>query len=205
MAVFFSLALGYLVGSISPAAILAWLNHVDLKQEGTRNLGATNTMIVLGRSAGVFVMVVDIAKSYFAGVLASLLCPSFSAAGLLACAGTILGHCFPLFLHFRGGRGLAAFGGMVLYYQPWFFPVILLPAVILMIVLDAGVAVPVTAGIALPALVYFNGGSGTELLIVVLAGVLLIAKHLDKVKLAWEKKGGDYVRDFFARHVLKKH
>ena len=58
-----SLGLGYFIGSISPAALLAKLKHVNLKEEGTKNLGATNTTIVLGRAAGIFVMIFDILKS----------------------------------------------------------------------------------------------------------------------------------------------
>ena len=62
----FSLCLGYLIGNVNSAAILGKWKHVDLKQEGTKNLGATNTMVVLGWKAGALVMVVDILKSFLA-------------------------------------------------------------------------------------------------------------------------------------------
>ena len=65
-----SLALGYLIGCISPAAWISKKKHINLKEEGTKNLGATNTAIVMGRAAGIFVMVFDIAKSFLSAKIA---------------------------------------------------------------------------------------------------------------------------------------
>ena len=121
MKVIVILTIGYLIGCISPAALLAKRKNVDLKKEGTKNLGATNTALILGKASGIFVMLIDILKSILSAKLTQMLFPQISYAGMLACIGCILGHCFPVFLHFRGGKGLAAFGGMVLAYDPLFF------------------------------------------------------------------------------------
>ena len=80
----FSLAIGYLLGAFNPAALLAKRKHVDLKQTGTKNLGASNALIVLGRSAGVIVMVVDILKAWLAAKIAKLLFPKLAIAWALA-------------------------------------------------------------------------------------------------------------------------
>ena len=103
MSAVLSIGMGYLIGCISPASWISRKKNVDLKQEGTKNLGATNTALVLGKSAGIFVMIFDIAKSVFSYKLARLIFPYLRIAGILACIGTILGHCYPIFLHFQGG------------------------------------------------------------------------------------------------------
>ena len=131
MQVIISLIIGYLMGCISPAAIISKIKNVNLKETGTRNLGATNTTLVLGKRAGVVVLVVDIMKSILSAKLVKLLFPHAVCAGMIACIGCILGHCFPVFLGFQGGKGLAAFAGMVLEYNPWFAIPIVIPGVIL--------------------------------------------------------------------------
>ena len=72
-----SLAMGYFVGCINPAAWVGKKKHVDLKQSGTGNLGATNTALVLGKNAGYFVLFFDIFKSFFSYKAARLLFPGW--------------------------------------------------------------------------------------------------------------------------------
>ena len=68
-----SLVMGYFIGSLNPARFVAKRHHVDLQEEGTGNLGATNTALVLGRKAGYFVLFFDMFKSFFSYKLARLL------------------------------------------------------------------------------------------------------------------------------------
>ncbi len=65
MTAIMSLGLGYLMGCINPAMLISRRKHVNLREEGTGNLGATNTAYVLGRHAGYFVLIFDVAKSFF--------------------------------------------------------------------------------------------------------------------------------------------
>ena len=62
-------------------------------------------MLVLGWGAGIFVMLFDLMKSFLSGKLAQYLFPGLSVAGMLACIGAMIGHCFPVFHRFRGARG----------------------------------------------------------------------------------------------------
>lgn len=194
-----SFGLGYLIGCISPAAWISKRHNVNLKEEGTGNLGATNTALVLGKAAGIFVMVFDMAKSFFSYKLARLLFPQLAIAGLLACIGVILGHCFPIFMHFQGGKGLAAFGGMIMAYNLKVFFTILIPGLILMAILDTGVAMPVLASIMFPIIVYRRSASISLCLTAVLASVIILFVHRDNLKRAL--KGNDVVgvRDFFRK------
>ena len=134
MRVIVSLTIGYLMGCISPAAIISKIKNVNLRETGTKNLGATNTALVLGKRAGMMVLIVDILKSIMSAKLVKVLFPQAVCAGMIACIGCILGHCFPIFLGFQGGKGLAAFAGMVLEYNPWFAITIVISGVILMMV-----------------------------------------------------------------------
>ena len=204
MQAIFSLGLGYLIGSVSPAALLGWIKNVNLKEEGTKNLGATNTMILLGRSAGFFVMLFDILKSFLSAKLARFLFPQLAIAGMLACIGVILGHCFPLFLHFQGGKGLAAFGGMVLAYKPWFFLAILLPGIVLMAILDTGVALPMLGGVMFPALVFFYRHDIPETLCALTASAILIVMHWNNLKKAKNNKDFMKVNSFLKNILFKK-
>lgn len=192
-----SLGMGYFIGCISPAAFISKLKNVNLKEEGTKNLGATNTALVLGKAAGIFVMIFDIAKSFFSYKLARWLFPQMVAAGILACIGVILGHCFPVTMHFQGGKGLAAFGGLVLAYKPWFFALIVACGLVLMALLDTGVVMPMLASVMFPILVYLNSKSIPETLAVIAACVIIVVMHLDNIKLAKEKKDKVLVREFF--------
>lgn len=117
-----SLVIGYLLGTLSPAALFAKLKKVNLRKRGTGNLGATNTTMVLGKQYGALVMILDIGKAFLACKLAELLFPELAVAGLLAGAAAVVGHIYPFYMKFKGGKGLAAFGGMILAYNPWMFP-----------------------------------------------------------------------------------
>ena len=105
--------LSYLLGAM-PFGLLAglWLKGVDIRQHGSRNIGATNAMRVLGRPIGIGVHVLDIGKGFVASfALARLFAAGHAAAvpGLGIAYGTaaILGHVFPVYLKFRGGKGMA--------------------------------------------------------------------------------------------------
>ncbi len=123
-----ALIAAYLLGSI-PTAV--WLGQafygVDVREYGSGNAGATNTFRVLGKKAGIAVMIIDISKGYTATKLAafiglSITGPHFSAQfvnyelalGVIA----VMGHLFPVFAGFRGGKGVATLFGMVLAVNP---------------------------------------------------------------------------------------
>jgi len=171
------LGFGYLIGCISPSAWVAKKKNVNLKQEGTGNLGATNTTLVLGRGAGLFVLFFDILKSYFAAKTAKLLFPHLAVAGMIAGIGAILGHCFPVFMHFSGGKGLAAFGGLILYYNPWFFLGIIITGILLMTLLNRGVAAPIMGCIVFPILVWLHSHDPADTSLALAASALIFGLH----------------------------
>lgn len=103
----------YLIGSIPTALLVGkYFFNVDIRDHGSKNPGATNTLRVMGKKAAVIVLIVDVAKGMLAAslpLLADLPMPSLYA-GLVA----VIGHCFPVFAHFRGGKAIATTAGALL-------------------------------------------------------------------------------------------
>lgn len=187
MWVIISLIIGYLMGCISPAAIISKIKNVNLREVGTKNLGATNTTLVLGKRAGAMVLIVDVMKSILSAKLVKVLFPQAVCAGMIACIGCILGHCFPVFLGFQGGKGLAAFAGMVLEYNPWFAIPIVISGVILMMVFNTGVVAPICGVILFPILVTCFHGSVGEIIYAVVSSCIITWTHRDNLKMAYFK------------------
>lgn len=110
----------YLVGSIPTALLIGkYFFHVDIRDHGSKNPGATNTLRVMGKRAAVVVLLVDVAK----GMLATSLPLIFDVpleplyAGLIA----VVGHCFPIFAGFRGGKAIATTAGALLIVDAGMF------------------------------------------------------------------------------------
>lgn len=114
----------YLLGSI-PFALLVGqgIYHVDVRDSGSGNIGATNVLRVLGKKAGTLVFIGDMAKGFAPVLLAKLLVEADSAAlvSVLVAAAAIAGHTWPVFLKFRGGKGVATGGGAILALMPVLF------------------------------------------------------------------------------------
>ena len=119
-------AVAYLLGSI-PTAV--WIGKrfygIDVREHGSHNAGATNTIRVLGLRTGLIVFAIDLAKGYCAvslGLLAGWLGSSPQLHTLLGIGlglAAIAGHIFPLFAGFRGGKGVATICGVALALHPW--------------------------------------------------------------------------------------
>ena len=176
------LLIGYLLGSVSPAAILSKCKGTDLRQQGTGNLGATNTILVMGKRLGLLVMALDIFKSYLAARIAQKLFAKFLLAGMLASLGAVIGHIYSVFLHFRGGKGVAALGGMMLFYKPSCFFIFIGIAIILMLITNLGVVGPVSAAILFPIFVYLDSGSLSVAGVAAAAGLLIILSHRNNIR-----------------------
>ncbi|OES45594.1 glycerol-3-phosphate 1-O-acyltransferase PlsY [Domibacillus iocasae] len=119
------LIIAYLLGSI-PSGLIAGRAFfgIDIREHGSGNLGATNSFRVLGKKAGAFVTAADILK----GTAATLIPISLHLQGvvtgihpLLAGLFAVIGHMFPLFAGFRGGKAVATSAGVLLAYSPLFF------------------------------------------------------------------------------------
>ena len=112
MVYFLSVLLGYLLGSIPFALVIGKVfYHTDIRQYGSGNLGGTNAGRVLGKKAGISVIVLDALKAFIPVWITSL----FSADASIWCGLAVcVGHCYPLFAHFKGGKAAASMFGFLL-------------------------------------------------------------------------------------------
>lgn len=113
-----ALVLAYLLGSVPTGLWLGLaLRRVDIREHGSRNIGATNTLRVLGKPLGIAALLGDAGKGIVAAALVSRLSPWDYAA--LACGlAAIFGHLAPVYLRFRGGKGVATSAGVFLVLAP---------------------------------------------------------------------------------------
>lgn len=119
--------IGYVFGLFQTAYIYGKAHGIDIRQHGSGNSGTTNALRVLGTKAGLIVFAGDCLKCVAAVVVVRLLFGAeYSDMIYLLClytgAGAILGHNFPFYMGFKGGKGIAATAGLVLSFHPWFIP-----------------------------------------------------------------------------------
>lgn len=106
------ITLGYLLGSIPFALVIGKLFYkTDIRQYGSGNLGGTNAGRVLGKKAGISVIVLDVLKVVLAAGLASLVSEPAAIWTSLACC---IGHCYPIFAHFKGGKAVTTMFGFLI-------------------------------------------------------------------------------------------
>lgn len=108
------LLIGYLLGCSNMAVYLAALKGVDLRAGGSGNPGASNAMLLMGWKAGILVGIHDVGKAVAAVIICKVLFPAIPLAGALAGVFCVLGHMFPFYLRFHGGKGFASYFGMAL-------------------------------------------------------------------------------------------
>ena len=174
--------IGYLVGCINPAYILSKCRGYDIRTRGSGNAGASNTLLLMGKKRGVFVALFDIMKAYAVCAVFGRVLPLLSAAQAVAGVSGIMGHMFPAPLGFKGGKGLAAFGGVALALNWKLFAVIFAAAAVTAVVTDyivfamlVGVTVyPVTFGIIT--------GKWNVVTILILATITMCLKHIQNFK-----------------------
>lgn len=199
--------LGYIIGSI-PTAV--WVGKsfrgIDIREHGSKNAGATNTFRVLGKRFGWFVLIVDVSKGVLAACLPHFfsymlvgykdeflilqLCGSFSA---------VFGHVFPIFAHFRGGKGVATSLGIVIGINPYAALVCL--AIFLVVFLSSRYVSlgAIISALCFPFVSYFMIQEDARIMIIftVVLGVMVILAHRKNIDRLW--KGEENKMNLFAK------
>lgn len=174
--------LGYLVGTLNPSFLIGKLRGFDIRKSGSGNAGASNAIITMGKAVGVFAALFDIFKAVLAVRVAQHLFPRMLYAGELAGICTILGHIFPFSMGFRGGKGLASLGGVILAFNGKVFLVMLLGELVLALVTDYLAVVPLTASVAFPFVYYFFTRHWIGTLLYALMIPVFVYKHLENLR-----------------------
>ena len=175
--------LSYILGSSNMAKYIAAAKKVDLSAGGSGNPGASNAVILMGWGAGVLVAVHDIGKSALAVVLARMLFPDLPHIGAAAGVAAVLGHIYPFWMKFKGGKGFASYLGMTIALHWKFAIAVLLLVVAVTLITDYIDAATTTTIIIVPI------GLGLLTHSLILPLILLIASAI----IAWKHKE-NYIR-----------
>lgn len=171
---------GFLVGSINPATLIARARGIDLREVGSGNPGATNTARAMGPRTGVLVGLLDILKGFLPAALFSLWVAP--AAGEVAGLAAVLGHIFSPFLKGKGGKGVATTIGAILGVQPlWAVPILIAFGITLAISKRMGMGA-VAGAVVLIALGLWWAETTSERIFGVALGVIVIARHATNLK-----------------------
>ncbi|CAM3044308.1 glycerol-3-phosphate 1-O-acyltransferase PlsY [Filibacter tadaridae] len=190
------LLIAYLLGSIPSALWIGKLFYkTDIREHGSGNLGGTNTFRVLGKKAGLAVTLLDILKGTAAVLL--LLLPFFETVGvhpLIPGALAVIGHMYPVFARFKGGKAVATSGGVLLGYN-WPAFVLLLIAFIIILKLSKMVSLSSMlvsiVGLLYSIFYYFQTGDYYMIIMIGLFGAFIFYRHranIGRIKAGTEPK-----------------
>ena len=174
--------IGYLIGAINPSYIIAKLRGFDIREKGSKNAGASNALILFGKVLGIGCALFDIAKATFAIWLCGKLFPELTYSFAVTGVACILGHVFPFYMDFKGGKGLACLGGMILAFDWRVFLIMLAAEIIVAIVTDYICFVPLTASAVFPIVYGIMRQDARGALIISLILPLMIYKHKENLK-----------------------
>lgn len=168
-----SILLGYGLGSIQSAYFLGKIiGKIDIREHGTGNAGASNITSTLGLKFGVVVAAFDVLKGTLAVLAVQLIYPASPELAFLAGMMAVLGHIFPFYLKFRGGKGVAALVGMM-FGVDWRLGLLFLLLVAVPALLANYIVVgSLTVFVALPVIAYHQGYP-----LVLVVGGIFLAMH----------------------------
>lgn len=174
-------AIGYLLGSISFAVIIAKSQGVDIFREGSGNPGATNVKRVLGAKFGNTVFALDALKGFIAGLWPIFFLGSLHL-GIVGLIAAILGHSFSLFLKFRGGKGVATTMGGLLAIMPAVLGLGLLAWLVCFYATKVVAIASILFAVTLPiAAVLVYGASDPRFILALLLCLLIVVRHRSNI------------------------
>lgn len=188
LSVIFLLIVAYLLGSI-PSAV--WIGKryygIDVREHGSKNAGATNTLRVLGKQAALPVFALDVLKGFVAVTLMSLMKYSpavgdnlLTILKLLAVVAAVIGHIFPIFADFRGGKGVATLVGSVIAIAPSIILLCFGVWLVIFLLFNYVSLASMSAGVSFPIFILVSPKTHDNLTLIIfsiLVAILLIWTH----------------------------
>ena len=184
--------LAYFIGAI-PSSVWIGKNfyNIDVREHGSGNAGATNTFRVIGKKAGVIVLLLDILKAWFATVVLSSIANNQSidymlALGLVA----VLGHVFPIYIGFRGGKGIASLLGVIIAVHPLASLYSIIVFITTLLISRFVSLSSILAGFAFPILIIFHFQNTHKSLTIfsIMVAVLVIFTHKKNIERLFKKE-----------------
>ncbi len=179
--------MGYLFGCIQTSYFLGKFKFgVDVKEQGSKNAGASNSVLLFGWGFGILVGFIDMLKAYLPMlIISSIYTESQDIFFLVSLAGggAILGHIFPFFMNFDGGKGMACYLGMLFYFGFSFGLIICGSAAILLMITNYVAAATIIILIAVPSFFQFfcSDVSLSFILSMWCLSIIIIVKHRENI------------------------
>ena len=174
--------IGYLIGSIPFGVIAGKLKKIDIRKIGSGNIGATNIYRTLGTAPAMAVFILDLLKGAFAVYIAQAMVPVSPAIIVVSGIAAIIGHMYPVYIGFKGGKGSATGLGVLLGITPDLF-IIAMIYVAFAIAITRYVSVTSISGVLLLAVLMFTFHKPVEYSIAaIIVAILVIYKHAPNIK-----------------------
>lgn len=173
---------GYLFGCVNMAYIISNSQGINIKKVGSNNAGASNVFLSVGKKFGVAVGAFDILKAFCAAELVAVLFPGKTEAAVIAGVMAVIGHIFPFWMKFSGGKGLAPFMGTVLFFNWKLFLVFAVLIAAITLITDYISIGTFTVVFLMPAYMIATKSSLTLIVIFTALFVLVIYKHKDNIE-----------------------
>lgn len=196
---------GYIIGSLPTAFIMAHLRKgVDIRDIGSRNMGAMNVFYKIGFAEGLIVLFVDMGKGALAVAIAYLLRSQFEfplLIQMLMGVAVILGHAFPVFLKFRGGKGGATCIGVLAFLIPWACPFYLGIFLLLLLLTRFPTLSYGIAFITFPLVAWLVYHSSPLIIYSVIIILVPILMYIPRLKEMYSNAGGSWRRVIIRRNL----
>lgn len=171
--------ISYLLGSSNLALYLGKWKNIDVKKNGTGNPGASNVIMLMGWAAGVLVIIHDLGKAALAIFLGRKLFPGLECIDAVAGVACVIGHMFPFYAKFKGGKGVASYIGTVLMLNWKFTIAAVVVCVVISALTDIGACGVTAFIIAVPVYMGIHTKSVPMALILLIGSLFIGWKHRD--------------------------
>ncbi len=174
--------IGYLLGCSNLSYYISRIKNIDIRNSGSKNLGASNTVALVGWKAGVAVAIHDALKAMIAIVIARVFFKDYIYAPYIAGVASVYGHIFPFYLGFKGGKGTASFVGMLLALDLRLgigALVVLLGITLIFDYISLGTFTIITLS---PIVVFIISKDVIAAMIVMIASLIIFIKHIENIK-----------------------
>ncbi|MGB4654276.1 MAG: glycerol-3-phosphate 1-O-acyltransferase PlsY [Bacteroidales bacterium] len=191
MNIVLGIILSYLIGSFSSAYWIGkWFFGINIKEEGSKNAGATNTFRLLGTGPAIIVLLIDFAKAFIAVKYIPYLFENTSTVisnidyQIILGFAVVMGHVFPIFSNFKGGKGVASLVGVgIALYNPIIILIILILFVVVVAISNFISLGSITAAITLPILTLIFQNDNLSLIIAAfIIAVFVVFMHRNNIK-----------------------
>lgn len=183
------IVLGYLLGTINPAYLISkHKNKIDIREVNSKNAGTSNMAITFGLKWGVLVGILDIFKGFLPVFILRFIFPDNDVLWILGGLSAIMGHLYPFYLGFKGGKGTATFGGLVLGLMPIHALILLMLFFVVLFISDFIAIATLFVIIVVPIVMFFLDFSYISIVLVVLYSSISFYKHYPNYKRIYLKE-----------------